>query len=116
MCYEQLGQDDKPPQNRDKSVHANGALAGWPWKHQYAVERHKLLGPDQSSYAEHQVRLHDQAKNQIEVKLFHKVFPGGTQILLHQGWGLGREIHVFRSDHRAKWGPEAANQKSANLF
>jgi hypothetical protein len=114
--YEQLGQNEKPPQDRNKSVHTNGAFAGWPGKHQDPIERHELLGPDESSYAEHKVRLHDEAKDQIEVKLFHKVFPGGTQILLHEGWGLGREIRVFRGDQGAKRGPQAANQKSANLF
>jgi hypothetical protein len=76
--YEQLGQNEKPPQNRNKSVHTNGAFAGWPGKHQDPIERHKLLGPDESSYAEHKVRLHDEAKDQIEIKLFHKVFPGGN--------------------------------------
>jgi hypothetical protein len=60
--------------------------------------------------------LHDQAKNQIEVKLFHKVFPGGTQILLHKGWGLGREIRGFCGDDSAKTGPGSENQEFAYLY
>jgi hypothetical protein len=60
--------------------------------------------------------LHDHAKDQIEIKLFHKVIPGGTQILLHEGWGLGREIPGFCGDDSAKAGAGSANQKFATLF
>ena len=114
--YEQLGEDEKPPQNRNKSVHTNGAFTRRPGKHQDPIERHKFLGPDESSYTENQVRLHDKAKDQIEIKLFHKVIPGGTQILLHQGWGLGREIRGFCGDHSAKTGPEAQIRSPQTCF
>jgi hypothetical protein len=60
--------------------------------------------------------LHDQAKEQIEIKLFHKVIPGGIQILLHKGWGLGREIRGYWGDDSAKTSARSATQKFANLF
>jgi hypothetical protein len=114
--YEQLGQHEKPSQNRNKPVHTNRAFTRRPGKHQDPIERHKLLGPDESSYAEHKVRLHDQAKEQIEIKLFHKVIPGGIQILLHKGWALGREIRGYWGDDSAKTSARSATQKFANLF
>ncbi len=92
---EQLGENQQPSCDRNDSINSNGAVARRPGKHQDTVQRHELLGPNQPSQAEDQVRLHDQAEDQIKIEFVHRVIPGETLNFITLPMGSGNGIRTF---------------------
>lgn len=95
MLDEELGQDQEPSQDGNDSVDTDRATASGPRKHQNSIKRHELFWPDHACQAKYQVRLHDEAKDQIEIHFVHKVNLGGALILLH--WLLGLKSKICDS-------------------